>query len=407
MLRKVVLCIRMSSKSSEGYILFTLSAIQFTHVMDFMVIMPLGPQLMRIFDISPAQFGLLVSSYTFTGGLFGLLGAIFIDRFDRKRALLYAYLGFVLGTYACSLAPGFGSLMIARCITGAFGGLLGSLVLSVVGDLIPMERRATAMGKVMMGFSLASVAGVPFGLFLANHFGWHSTFVFLGTLSLTVVYGIVRFLPKMNSHRTDSEGLPPFRSLALILSDGNHLLALTVMFTLMFAQFFIVPFISPYMVSNAGMQETDLPLIYLFGGLSTLVVLPWAGKLADRYGRLKVFTVFSIISLAVILVLTHLPKVPVWMALVVTTFFFMSVSSRGVAATTMITTAVEPLYRGRFMSLNAAVQQFSAGLASWLAGFVIVKMPDGTLANYNLLGWMATGSAVICLFIAQKVKARS
>jgi predicted MFS family arabinose efflux permease len=376
--------------------------------MDFMVIMPLGPQLMRIFSITPAQFGFLVSSYTFAGGLFGLIGALFIDRFDRKKALLFSFLGFIAGTFACSVAPGYEALLISRCITGSFGGILGSLVLSVVGDLIPMERRAAAMGKVMMGFSVASVLGVPFGLYLANLFGWHITFVFLGCISLPVAFGIIRFMPAMDGHMDHgSEKVNAFRALISILSDRNHQFALSVMFTLMFAQFFIVPFISPYMVANAGMKEGELPFIYMFGGLATMVMLPWTGRLADKYGRLRVFTIFSISSLAVILVLTHLPPVPVYVALTVTTLFFISVSSRGVAATTMISTAVNQSERGRFMSLNAAVQQISAGLASWIGGFVIVKLPDGSLGSYGTLGWMAVGSGLVCLALSRQIKARS
>ncbi|HEX5000917.1 MAG TPA: MFS transporter [Bacteroidia bacterium] len=393
---------------SEKSILLTLGIIQFTHVIDFMIIMPLGPQLMRIFEITPAQFGLLVSSYTFSSGLFGLLGAFFIDKFDRKKALLFFYLGFVVGTFACSLAPGYHMLLITRSLTGAFGGILGSLVLSVVGDTIPVSRRTAAMGVVMMGFSLASVLGVPAGLYFATNYGWHVPFRMLAILGLGVAFLIHKSLPVMQGHLSESSGLAyALRSVKKILSDANHLIALSLMFTLMMAQFFIVPYISTYMVANAGLKETDLPFIYLFGGLSTMVVLPWMGRLADRHGRLLLFTIFSILSMAVILVMTNISGTSLAVVLVVTTLFFSSVSGRGVAATTMITTAVHPPERGRFMSLNAAVQQLSAGLAAYFAGLIVYTNAEGKLVNFNLLGVMAVTTGVICIVLARKIVVRS
>ncbi|MBL7922665.1 MAG: MFS transporter [Bacteroidia bacterium] len=391
--------------SRERKLLFTLAAIQFNHVVDFMIMMPLGPQLMRILQISPAEFSLLVSSYTFSAGLFGFSGAFFLDRFERKKALQVIFSGFVLGTLACAFAPGYGSLMLARILTGAFGGLLGSLVLSIVGDSIPLERRSSAMGIVMLAFSVASVVGVPAGLFLAVHYSWHMPFLLLAALGIPVQVALWKWVPEMKGHLhhqpAERNMLRPFQ---MVAAAPNQQKALLLQVCLMLGHFSLIPFLSPYMVANVGFTEKELPLIYLLGGAVSIVTLPLIGRLADRYGRYKVMVYGICLSAIPQLLITHMPPVPLWMALSVTTFFFITTGGRNIPASTIITSTVNPQQRGSFMSLNVAVQQVSSGLAAYGAGIIVYTDAQGHLQHYNLVGYLAVFFSLLGLWLAGRIR---
>jgi MFS transporter, DHA1 family, inner membrane transport protein len=392
-------------KGKERLMLYTLAAVQFTHIMDFMIMMPLGPQLMRLFEIDPQQFGLLVSAYTITAGLSGLVSSLFIDRFDRKHALSFAYIGFALGTIACALSPTYPVLLVTRSLTGMFGGLIGAQILSIVGDAIPNERRATAMGIVMAAFSIASVFGVPFGLFLANKFSWHAPFFFLGGISAVIWFLIVMFVPGMSGHlvkKGDRGGLGEGFVRAFV--NPNQRLALTFMMLIMLGQFTVVPYISPYMVSNVGFTEGQLTYIYLIGGGLTIFTSPLIGRWADRAGKLKVFTTFALIVILPLFFITHLPPVSIPLALVVTTLFFLCAGGRMIPAQAMITSTVLPRYRGSFMSISSSVQQLSAGIASYIAGSIVVKDTEGHLMNYNFVGYIAIAATIITMIVARQLR---
>lgn len=274
----------------EKLLLFVLACVQFTHIVDFMIIMPLGDTLMKAFSIQPHQFSYIVSSYTFSAGTVGLISALFIDKFDRKTMLNYCYLGFVVGTLACALAPSYHFLLAARIFTGAFGGVLGALILSIIGDVIPLERRATAMGVVMAAFSAAAVFGVPFGYVLANKFNWHAPFYFLSLLGIIIFFLIYYLIPPLNIHLSKGKEVQnPFKVIGAIFQNSNQVTALFFMMLLMFGQFTIIPFIAPYMERNVGFEKDQITYIYLAGGLCTLVSSPLIGKFADKYGRFKIF----------------------------------------------------------------------------------------------------------------------
>ena len=384
--------------------LFTLALVQFTNIMDFMIMMPLGPQLMRTLHIGPAAFSIVVSSYTISAAVFGFLGAFVIDRFDRKRAIRTAYLGFTLGTLCCGLAPNYVLLMAARVLTGAFGGVLGALVLSILSDLIPPDRRGRAMGKVMMAFSVASVFGVPFGLFLANLFSWNAPFLFLALASLLVGFLIERNIPPVNAHlHPSTPGLSPMQVIKNVANDQNQLRALGMMACLMLGQFSIIPFLSPYMVYNVGFSEQQLPYIYLFGGIATMVSMPLIGKLSDKHGKLRMFTIGIFISSIPILIITHMSRVPLSLALCFTTFFMIFISARMVPASALSSSVAPAASRGSFMSFQSSVQQLFSGIASLISGIIVVKSPDGSLLNYNWVGALAICFGFIALFLARKV----
>ncbi|MBK9402605.1 MAG: MFS transporter [Bacteroidetes bacterium] len=394
--------------TKERRLLLVLAAIQFNHIVDFMIMMPLGPQLMRILAISPKEFSLLVSSYTFSAGIVGFAGAFFLDRFERKRALQIIFAGFLIGTLACAFAPGYSLLMTARILTGAFGGLLGSLILSIIGDAVPLERRSSAMGIVMTAFSIASVVGVPAGLFLATHYSWHMPFLSIVFTGLFVQIAISKWVPVMKEHiKMQPEQRNILRPFQMVAASPNQQKALLLQCCLMLGHFSLIPFLSPYMVSNVGFGERDLPLIYLLGGAVSIISLPLIGKLADKYGRYKVLIFGICLSAIPQFLITNMPPVPLWMALTVTTFFFITTGGRTIPASTIITSTVTPQQRGSFMSLNVAVQQLSSGLAAYLAGLIISKGPGGELVHYEIVGYIAITFSFVGLYVAKGIKGTS
>lgn len=389
----------------EKLLLFVLAAIQFTNIMDFMIMMPLGPQLMRLFQITPAQFSIIVSSYTLTAGVTGFLSSFFIDRYGRKRALAVIYAGFVVGTLACALSPNYLTLVAARVLTGVFGGLLGALVLSIVGDAIPLARRGRAMGIVMTAFSVASVFGVPFGLFIAARWSWHAPFLFLAGIGVLIFVAIVKAVPPLRGHIQAADiKESPLALLKEILANRNQMLALSLTPILMLAHFTLIPLLSAYMVSNVGFTDHDLTYIYFLGGLATIFTSPRVGKLVDRIGANRVFRVATVLCVVPLLLITNLPQVPIGLALAVTTSFFIIGNARIVPCMTLVTSTVAPKRRGGFMSINSSLQQLFAGLAAMLGGTIVAQAQDGRLLHYNRVGFVCAIASVVLVAIAAKVR---
>ncbi len=382
---------------------------QFANIIDFMIMMPLGPQLMRVFEVTPANFSILVASYAISAGVSGFSSAFFVDKFDRKVVLLFVFIGFTVGTLGCALAPTFAFLMAARIFTGIFGGMLGSTVLSIIGDTIPAQRRASAMGIVMAAFSVASVVGVPLGLFLANMYSWHAPFIFLVIISIIIAVLIALFIPNLTTHiqtKTDKES--PFKVLIQISQDPNQLRALLFMFFLMLGQFTVIVFLSKFMVANVGFTEQQLTYIYLIGGIASLVTAPISGKLSDKFGKIKIYTYFCLLTLVPIYIITHLSITPLALALCFNTLFFIGLTGRTIPASTLATTVVLPQNRGGFMSINSCVQQFGSGISSFLAGIIVTtSATTGELQNYDLVGYIAIFCSLISLYLAQKLKSVS
>jgi predicted MFS family arabinose efflux permease len=389
--------------STEKRLLAALAFIQFSHIVDFMIMMPLGPQLMRIFDITPHQFGILVSSYTFAAGASGLAAAFVIDRFDRKTSLLFFYLGFTLGTLACALSPNYEMLLLSRTLTGIFGGVLNSLIFAIVGDAIAPQKRASAMGLVMTAFSIASVFGVPFSLFLANQYNWHAPFFFLGFVSLGMIALIIKAVPKVNGHLSHERPAHWYLPVLTVFKNPNQVTALTFQALLIFGQFSIIPFLSPSMVANAGMSESQLPFIYLVGGGVSMFGGPFMGRMADKYGKKKIFLLAAFVSLLPIYLITHLGPTPLYLLLPLVGFFFFCMNGRIVPSTALITSTVHAQNRGTFMSIATAVQQFSAALASWIAGLIIVRTAEGHLDGYQTVGLISIAFSLLAMFMVRRI----
>ena len=390
---------------SERLLVMTLAGVQFTHIMDFMVLMPLGPQLMRVMHISPREFGFLVAAYTLSASVAAFTMALFIDRFDRRHALLFLYAGFVVSTLLCGLAPGYDSLLAARAFAGAFGGVAGAAVYSIIGDAIPPERRGAATGAVMTAFSISAIAGVPIGLFLATLLTWRAPFLFLVLVSSLILIGVWRLVPPVRAHLKHAVGPSrPWQQARALFADPNHRRALALPATLVFGGFCVIPFLSPYAVSNVGLTEGDLPTIYLFGGLATAFTSRWIGRLCDRYGKREVFAVVAGVSIIPLLVLTNLPPVPVWAMLLTTTSFMIFISGRFVPAMALVTSSAQPRMRGSLLSFSAALQHLSSGLASLCGGFLIGHAATGALTHYWLVGLIAAGCTLLAIQIAWRIK---
>jgi predicted MFS family arabinose efflux permease len=388
----------------ERALLFTLAGIQFTYIVDFMVMMPLGPQFTQLFGITDAQFGLLVSAYTFAAGISGLLGSTFVDRFERKRLLLWLYVAFALATLACGLAPTYALLMTARIAAGLFGGVMGTLVQTMVGDVVPFERRGRAMGIVMSAFSLSTIAGVPASLWLADRLGWNAPFVAIAAASLVIAAVGVRTLPRLTGHLQEAGSFSPWRPIADVLRDRNHWRAFGFTALIMSAGFTVIPFLTIYMTSTMGLQLAEVPLVYLAGGLATFFSARLFGVLSDRWGKVQTFRFVAAVAMVTMLGATHMRDVPLWALLSVTTLFFVFVSGRMVPGMALVTAAAAPALRGTFMSLNGSVQSAAMGAASLVGGLLIGRDSLGRVTGYDWCGWVAVALSVLSIWAVGRLK---
>lgn len=388
----------------ERWLLFTLAGIQFTHILDFMIMMPLGPQFTALFGISNAQFGLLVSAYTLSAGASGLLAATYIDRFSRKRLLLTMYVLFGLATLACGLAPDYAWLMVARVAAGVFGGVLSALSQTIVADVVPFERRGRAMGVVMTSFSVSTVAGVPLGLFLAAHLSWHAPFFGIALLVGLLALGAWKTLPRLDAHLHHPERTGVWRGIGQVLTDGNHLKAFGVSGLMMFAGFSVIPYITIYLQSNAGMQTPEVPWIYLLGGVATLLSAPYFGRLTDRLGKVQVFQWLALAVTVPLMATTLSQGLPLWGLLAVSTLLFTVMSGRMIPGMAMISSAVEPRLRGTFMTLNSAVQSGAMGLAALVAGLIIGRDGAGQLTFYWVAGLLGVVASLLSAWLAGRLR---
>ncbi len=390
-------------RDRERLVLIILAAVQFTTIVDFMIVMPLGPQLMRTLEIGPAEFGLIVSSYTFAAGAAGLVASSIVDRFARRSTFMVLYAGFLLGTLLCALATTYPTLVLARIATGAFGGILGGMTMTIVGDVFPEHRRGRATGSLMTGFSLATVAGVPFGLFLGTNYGWQVPFFVLVLGGFPALVLTPYALPRLDSHVRKAHA-HPLRSLVATFSHANHLNAFALIIVLMIAGFSVFPYISAYFVANLGMTEDQLPLIFIVGGALTLVASPIIGRLADRFGKLRVYRILTPFSALWFLTITHLP--PVGVIAIVSIYGALMVCNVGrmIAAMALMTSSVEPHQRGGFLSANSSVQHIAAGLAAYGSGLIISQSTDGKLQQFGVVGWIAAASTLASLWLAGRIR---
>jgi predicted MFS family arabinose efflux permease len=380
----------------EILVLLVLAGVHFANVMDFMIIMPLGPQYQQDLHITPKAFSWLVSVYGFSSSLSGLAAAWFLDRFDRKRSLLVIFTGFTTATLLCAASGNYYYLLAARGLAGVFGGIMASTVMAIVGDLFADARRATAMSFVMSSFSVAMFMGIPVGLAMGQGLSWWAPFVAIG--GLCVPFGAMAFfvLPNLRGH-LHRRHANPWREYGEVLTRPTHLRAYLLTTLLVMSSFMIAPFLTTYLVANVGRAKEELFWIYLCGGKATLVTMNLVGRWADRRGKLPVYRWMAYASAGPFLVLTILPA-GTWLAtvLLLTTLMFITTSGRMVPGMAMLTASATPRHRGSFLSVNTAVSHMAMSLAAGLAGLILGDTESGApLQNFPLIGVLAASLCIV------------
>jgi MFS transporter, DHA1 family, inner membrane transport protein len=403
-IKKRYLFSRMTKK--ERIIIVLLASVNFTHILDFMIMMPLGNYLMPAFNISPRQFSVLLASYPISSCISGLVMFFFADGFERKKLLLFTYVGFIIGTIACGFAQTYSLLLGARIVAGIFGGILGGQILAMIGDLFVYERRGAAMGAVMSAFAIASSVGVTFSLYLVDIFkdDWHVPFLFVAILAAIIFPLCLVYLPKLSGHLASRQKIllgEKVRQFFWTLSDKKTGLALLFSAIMMMGHFLIIPFINPYMEFNKGYSKGVTPLIYLIGGVSSLVAAIFLGRLSDRVGKLSVFSYCVPLSFIFVLLITNLPVLPFSIVLSFFAVWFALATGRAVSSQTMVTGVTDENNRGSFMSLNSSVQHLGTGAASLIAGMIVIESKTGKLLRYEWVGYLSVFVLLIGFFLGR------
>lgn len=384
----------------ETFVIAIITIVQFTVVLDFMVLSPLGAILMPELSITPAQFGMVVSAYAFSAGASGLLAAGFADKFDRKKLLLFFYGGFIIGTTMCAVAPDYNDLLIARIITGLFGGVMSSVSLAIITDIFKLEVRGRVMGFVQMAFASSQVLGIPIGLYFAEKIGWHFPFAMIVVISIAVGILIIIFMKPINTHLESPLGINPFQHLIKTLSQSFYLRAFAATTLLATGGFMLMPFASPFSVNNLGIElKGELPLLYMVTGVFSLITGPLIGKFSDQIGKYRIFVIGSLITMIVVPFYCNLGITPFWLVLVLNIIMFAGVSSRIISSSALLTAVPIPQDRGAFMSINSSVQQISGGIATFIAGLIVAEAPDGKLLHYDTLGYIVVGATLITIIM--------
>ncbi len=376
----------------QKFVVAVLAFLQFTIILDFMIIGPLGALLLRDLHITTRQFGLAVSAYAFSAGASGLLAAGFADKFDRKRLLLFFYAGFLLGTLLCGVAGSYHFLLAARIVTGLFGGVLGSCIMAIVADLFPLEIRGRVMGTIQTAFAASQVMGLPLGIFLSNHWGWHAPFIMILAVGAPVGLLIAARLQPIVEHMKVPSTRNPVQHLVATVKQGRYLRTFLATMMLATGGFMLMPFGSTFTVHNMGIPLEKLPIIYVITGAVTLVAGPLLGQVADTIGKYKLFAIGSTVGAVIVAIYCNLGLTPLATVVIINAALFVAVTSRMISAQALISAVPELQDRGAFMSVNAALQQFSGGLASSVAGLIVVQGADGKLARYDVLGWVVVGA---------------
>jgi predicted MFS family arabinose efflux permease len=383
----------------QKFVVAVLAFLQFTIILDFMILSPLGAMLMPALEITPKQFGLVVSAYAFSAGASGLLASGFADRFDRKRLLLFFYAGFVLGTLLCGIATTYEFLLAARMITGVFGGVIGSIVFAITTDLFPLSMRGRVMGFIQTAFAASQVLGIPFGLFLSSRWGWHAPFLLIVGVSAAVGLVIMRYLRPIDEHLAlrDARSGSPFDHLVATVSNRFYVQAFATTALLATGGFMLMPFGSAFTVHNLGIDLDDLPMVYMISGVCSIFIGPLVGKLTDAIGKLPMFLAGSLLTIVLVLIYTNLGVTPLPLVILVNVVMFVGITGRMISSQALMSAIPAPASRGSFMSVGASIQQVSGGFAAALAGMIVEARSDGSLLHFDRLGYVVVAATVVTM----------
>jgi predicted MFS family arabinose efflux permease len=381
-----------------------LAFLQFTVVLDFMILSPLGALLMKELDVKPAEFGLVVSAYAFSAGASGLLSAGFADKFDRKRLLLFFYTGFVLGTFLCGFAPSYRFLLFARTFTGLFGGVIGSISFAIIADLFPYEARGRVMGVVMTAFAASQVLGIPAGLALSNSFGWHAPFLMIASVSVVAGFVVFTVLKPIDEHLKNPTKKNAVRHLFATIANPRYQWGFSSTMLLAIGGFMLMPFGSAFSVRNLGIPLEKLPVVYMATGFTSILAGPLIGRLSDSFGKYRTFVVGSVVGIGIVVYYTHLGPTPLWVVIVISIFLFSAITARMISSQAISSAVPAPPDRGAYMAISSSMQQFAGGVASSAAGLIVSQASeDAPLENYDRLGYVVSVAMIATIVLMAKI----
>ena len=387
----------------EKVVIAILGFLQFTVILDFMIISPLGAIVMPSLRISPQQFGFAVSSYAFSAGVSGFLAAGFADRFDRKRLLLFFYFGFMLGTLLCALATTYPLLLVARIVTGLFGGVIGSVVFAITTDLFPLEMRGRVMGVISTAFAASQVLGLPAGLYLTGHWDWHAPFLAIIAVGVPAGLVIMLVMRPVVGHLALKQEHSALRHLINTIAEPRYRLAFILVMLLPTGGYMLMPFGTAYIVNNVGLTFAVLPVIYLVTGVSAIFVGPLVGKASDSFGKFPMFCIGSLVTLVMVPLWTNIGHVPLATVIVINVVLFAGIFSRMIPAQALLSAIPDPAKRGAFNSVSASLQQFAGGVSASVAGWLIVQRPDGSLDHFDWLGYVVMAITLVTFALMYRV----
>jgi predicted MFS family arabinose efflux permease len=388
----------------QKFVIFIMAVTQFTVILDFMVMSPLGDMLMKSLNLKPSYFGFAVSAYAFSAGISGLLTAGFADRFDRKKLLLFFYSGFIIGTIFCGLTNSYPFLLTARIITGLFGGVIGSISMAIITDIFDLQQRGRVMGFVQMGFGASQVLGIPIGLYLANSLGWQSPFLMVGGLAIIVALLIIFKLKPLTKHLAVQKDKSAFMHLMHTVSKRNYRIGFVATALLAVGGFMMMPFGSAFAINNLHVTNKQLPMVFMVSGISSLIIMPLIGKLSDRIDKYKLFAIASVWMMIMVAVYTNLSVIPLWLVMIFNVLMMMGIMSRMVPSSALTSAIPDMQDRGAFMSVNSSLQQIAGGIAAACAGMIVVqKTKFSPLEHYNTLGIVIICISTLSLFLMSRV----
>ncbi len=386
------------------FVIAVLALTQFTVVLDFMVMSPLGDMLMKSMSLSTRQFGFAVSAYAFSAGISGLLTAGFADRFDRKKLLLFFYIGFIGGTLLCGTAHSYPMLIAARIVTGIFGGVIGSISMAIVADLFALEKRGRVMGYMQMGFGASQVLGIPISLFLANAGGWQAPFLMIVLLGAVIWLIILVKLQPITRHLLVPGEQNPFLHLWNTIRKRDYRIGFLATAMLSLGGFMMMPWGSAFAINNLHITQQQLPVLFMVSGISSLIIMPVIGRLSDRIEKFRLFALASVWMIIMVIIYTNLTPVPFWLVLSMNVFFMIGIMSRMVPSMALTSSLPQLQDRGAFMSINSSLQQMAGGLAAAAGGMIVVqKTKFSPLEHYNTLGYVIVVLSVISIFMVYRV----
>lgn len=385
------------------FVVGLLAFLQFTIVLDFMILSPLGVLVMKELQISTQQFGFVVSVYAFSAGITGILAAGFADRYDRKKMLLFFYVGFVLATFLCGIADSYQFLLIVRILTGIFAGVISSISFAIVADLFPLQVRGRVMGFIMTAFAASQVFGLPLGIYISNLWGWQAPFLMIAFISGLIGVLILFYLQPLTSHLDQKTETRAYLHLIKTLTEPKYFPAYIVTTLLATGGFMLMPFGSAFSVHNLGVRLEDLPLVYMITGIVSMIAGPIMGRMSDAIGKYNMFVIASFLAALVILYYTQLLVTPLLIVVVINSLLFVFITARMISANAM-TSAVPELHdRGAFMAISSSIQQVSGGIAATVAGLIVVQTPGGYIEHYEQLGYVVATAIVITILLMYRV----